>query len=467
MTDTVLTRDPATFSPIERSLLALISPEDHAEAVAAFIDTFTAHERADVLPYSWESLWARPSQLPPDHDDWDTWYIRAGRGAGKSRTLSETVRNRVSRGLSKAVTFIGPTAAEARDVMIEGPLSGLLAVHPPESRPLYEPSKRLLTWPNGAIGHIRSGEDPDALRGLQSDLVAGDEPSSWSYGEDAWNNAMLGNRLGNPKAILTGTPKRRRWLRVLARDTRTVLTEGSTYENISNLAPSFVRLVLDRYEGTRLGLQEIHGRELDDVEGAQWRTEWIVQNALPAVFTKVVIGWDPAVTSKDKSDAHGIVVAGKTANGDVFVIDDLTCKTSPVGAARICLAAAVKYGARTVVIEDNQGKDTWLSVWKEAGGGDHTDVRLSPVSASKSKEQRTIPAATAYERAAAPNPPFRIWHVKGLDLLEEMMTSWVFGEEKAGDGSPDRLDALVWVLHGLGIKAGGTGISRAGSLSAL
>lgn len=455
-------RDPSTFAPVER-LIANVPPEHHDAARAAFLDQFSVHERDDVLPYAWEAVWARPNQLLPA-GVWDTWMIRAGRGYGKTRTGSEAIRRRVCSGQSRAVTLVGPTAADARDVMIEGPDSGLLAVHPPQVRPDYEPSKRLLTWPNGAVGHVRSGEDPDSIRGLQSDTVWFDEPATMRYGEAAWDNAMLGNRIGrDPRSIVTGTPRPLPWLRKLEAQSSTVLSTGSTYENLSNLAPVFIRLILERYEGTRLGAQELHAAYLEDVEGALWTMTAIEAGRfarfdladrwrslavawatiatrfgrLPQTFNErrrwlTAVGVDPPGETAE----CGIVVAtgpdnGYAARDHAVVLDDRSLTGPPEVWGAAVVKAAHDHDADVVVVEANQGGDMVRSTIHNVD----PNLNIVKVRAKDSKAARAEPVSVLYAKGW-------VHHLGTFSELENQMISWVPAEGK----SPDRIDALVHVL---------------------
>jgi len=229
-----------------------------------FLEGLT-EEQANALLYEWE-YWARPEQLAPV-GDWGTWLVMAGRGFGKTRTGAEWIRDQIENHGAGRVALVAPTAADARDVMVEGE-SDLLSIFPKNKRPKYEPSKRRLTWPNGATGTTYSADEPERLRGPQHDRAWCDEIGSWRYPQ-AWSNLMLGLRIGDsPKVCVTATPRPTPLVREILKDRSTVKTGGSTYDNRANLAASFFDRTVAKYEGTRLGLQEIHAVLLEISEGA-------------------------------------------------------------------------------------------------------------------------------------------------------------------------------------------------------
>lgn len=416
-------RDISTLSMAER--LAL-SPADERRHLLSLY----SEQQLRALAYDW-LFWRRPSQAPPP-GAWLTWLVRAGRGYGKTRVGAETVRENVEKGLAGRVALLGPTAGDARDVMIEGE-SGLLSVFPKDRRPHYEPSKRRVTFSNGAIGTTFSADEPDRLRGPQHDLLWGDEPASWKRGKEAWDNASLGLRLGsNPRAILTGTPRPTAWLRELSKRKSTATTVGSTYENYANLAPTFVAEILERYEGTTLGRQELHAEWLDDVEGALW-VESVISAARVTQWERglrdlVVVGVDPPGETAE----CGIVVAGGPAKpvptSHVYVLDDMSVAGRPEAWGAQVVAAWKKHNADVVIVEANQGGDMVRAVVH------HVDPScpVKKIRAAVSKADRAEPVAALYERG-------RVHHVGYHTLLESQMVTWVPDESK----SPDRVDALV------------------------
>lgn len=414
----VLTRlvdmDPAT----RRSVVASLSDED-----------------ALSLEWDWEQ-WARPEQLPPS-GDWQTWLVLAGRGFGKTRCGAEWARAQISSGKCRRLALVGPTAADVRDVLVEGE-SGLMAVSPPWDKPVYEPTKRRVTWRNGAIATLYSADEPERLRGPQHDGAVCDELASWRYIDDAWNMLMFGLRLGmDPRVVVTTTPKPIRLVRELMTAPTTAVTRGSTYDNAANLAPAFLQKILTSYEGTRLGRQEIHAEILEDVPGALWKRADIDALRVRQVpdLTRIVVAVDPAVTSRDGSDETGIIVAGRSPDGHGYVLEDLSGRWSPDEWARRAVDAFKRHSADRIVAEVNQGGDL---VEKTIRTVDET-VPFKAVRATRGKVTRAEPVAALYEQG-------RIHHLGTFGALEDQQATYT---PEGYDGSPDRVDALVWAFSEL------------------
>jgi phage terminase large subunit-like protein len=383
---------------------------------------------------------ARPGQRPPA-GNWRTWLYKAGRGTGKSRAGVEWVRWQVEACNRRRLALVAPTAADARDVIVEGE-SGLLAVCPPWNRPLYEPSKRRLTWPNGAIATTYSADEPERLRGPQHDSAYCDEIGSWRY-PDAWDMLMFGLRLGDdPRVLVTATPRPTKLFRSILKAPTTVTTGGSTYENRDNLAPQFFEQIVARYEGTRLGRQEIEAELLEDVVGALWqldRIEALRLAELPPGVTlaRVVVAIDPATTSTEGSDETGIVVAAKGSDGRGYVLADRSLRGSPDAWARAAVDAAHEFRADRVVAEANNGGDMVELTLRTVD----RSLPYRKVWASRGKQTRAEPVAALYEQG-------RCHHLGAFPELEAQMTGWVPGQP-----SPDRMDALVWSLSELLVTA--------------
>jgi phage terminase large subunit-like protein len=318
-----------------------------------------AAQLADALENSWPAV-ARPNQLPPSGDWWQVWLLLAGRGFGKTRSLAEWVCDQAASGRAGRIALVAATAADARDVLVEGE-SGILAVAPPWCRPVYEPSKRRLTWPNDAIATTFSAEEPERLRGPQHDAAVCDELGAWSRPE-TWDMLQFGLRLGRqPRCLVATTPRPTKLIRELvAREGRdVVVTRGSTYENRGNLAPGFFDQVICKYEGTRLGRQELNAELLEDTPGALWNHGIIDaarQTAAPNLV-RVVVGIDPAATSGEDADETGIVVAGKDNQGHGYVLADASGKYQPIEWAKIAVAAYRAHHADRIVAETNNGGD--------------------------------------------------------------------------------------------------------------
>ena len=397
-----------------------------------------SRNQALQLKYEWRYR-ARDAQLPPP-GDWRVWLLLAGRGFGKTRTGAELVRSRMAARTARRIALVAPTAADARAVMVEGE-SGLLAIAPPGDRPLYEPSKRQLTWPNGAIATTYSADEPERLRGPQHDFAWCDELAAWRYPE-AWDMLMFGLRLGNdPRAVVTTTPRPTRLIRALLADPKVVATRGKTAENRANLAPAFLDQIVRRYEGTRLGRQELDAELLDDMPGALWRRGLIeaARASAPPQLSRVVVAIDPAATSGAQADETGIIVAGRDASGNGYVLADASGRYAPAEWAGVAVAAYRAHRADRIVAEVNNGGEMVEATLRMIEPG----VPFGAVRASRGKVARAEPVAALYERG-------RVRHLGAFPQLEDQMCAFTGDFDRAAAGySPDRVDALVWALTDL------------------
>ena len=392
-------------------------------------------------PAPWDFPHARADQHPP-RGAWLTWLLRGGRGSGKTRTGSEWTHRRTK--VSPRIAIVAPTGPDARDIMIEGE-SGLLATAPPGGMPQWEPSKRKLTWPNGALGSVYSGEEPDRLRGPEHYDCWIDEPAHTDLIEAVWDNLVLGLRLGPaPRICATTTPKPSPWIKALVKDPSTVSIVTSTYANLENLAPTWRAQVLARYEGTRKGRQELLGEILEDVEGAMWKPEMIEDHRIivgPIIsgvppLERIVVGADPAGTVSRRSDETGIIVAGRDEAGELYVLADHSGRYSPQGWATQIGVAYDGHDADRAVVEKNYGGDMVRTTLASV----RPDIAVTEVTSRRGKALRADPIAALYEQG-------RVHHVGVFNELEDQMTSWVLGEP-----SPDRLDALVHALTHLSVR---------------
>ncbi|PAY05450.1 ATP-binding protein [Bradyrhizobium sp. UFLA03-84] len=399
---------------------------------------------AAALQNNWR-LTARPEQLPPP-GDWNGWLLMAGRGFGKTRTGAEWVRECVEAKLARHIALVAPTAADARDVMVEGP-AGLLAVSSPWCRPTYEPSKRRLTWPNGAIASTFSSEEADRLRGPQHDLAWCDELGAWNSASAAWDMLMFGLRLGrHPRWLVTTTPKPIKLLRELLARQDVVTVRGSTFDNSANLAGPFLEAIRKRYEGTRLGRQELNAELLNDVPGALWQLEWLDRDRVskaPEDLCRIVVAVDPAVSNNEGSDETGIVVAALGQNGDGYVLADLSGRCAPHEWAAKAVTAYRQFKADRIVIEANQGG----AMAEETLRVQDRNASIKKVHASRGKVTRAEPVSALYEQR-------KVHHVGTFTALEDQLTSFTSDFDRSSAGfSPDRLDALVWALTELMVGA--------------
>jgi predicted phage terminase large subunit-like protein len=395
-----------------------------------------AAQLADALENSWPAV-ARPNQLRPPGDWWQIWLLLAGRGFGKTRTLAEWVCDQAASGQASRIALVAATAADARDVLVEGE-SGILAVAPPWCRPIYEPSKRRLTWPNGVIATTFSAEEPDRLRGPQHDAAVCDELASWSHPE-TWDMLQFGLRLGRkPRCLIATTPRPTKLLReLLAREGHdVVVTRGSSYDNKANLAPAFFAQIVKKYEGTRLGRQELNAELLEDTPGALWSQGLIDGTRISAApeLTRIVVAIDPAATSGEDADETGVVVVGQDKDGQGYVLADCSGRYTPIEWARIAISAYRTHHADRIVAERNNGGDMVEATLRMVD----QNVPVTTVWASRGKVTRAEPISALYEQG-------RMHHVGTFPQLEAQMTNFTsdFDREAAGY-SPDRLDAMVW-----------------------
>lgn len=397
------------------------------------------------LAHDWP-LWARPDQLPPQEDTWTVWLLLGGRGAGKTRAGAEWVRG-MALGLPpfaaapvERIALIGQTAQDARAVMVEG-VSGLLSVHPDRERPRYEKSRRRLIWPNGAIGELFSAEEPDSLRGPQFGAAWSDELAKWRYAQEAWDMLQFAMRLGaRPRQIVTTTPRPIPLIKELLASPRTVTSRMRTRDNEANLAATFLQNIVDKYQGTRLGRQELDGEMLDDRPDALWSRAGLDAVRVRAVpeLLRTVVAIDPPASSSAKADACGIIAAGLGADGRAYVLRDATVQgMGPLAWARRAVHAFHAAQADRVIVEVNQGGEMAEAVLRQIDA--HLPIRA--VRARRGKWSRAEPVAALYEQG-------RVSHVGALAELEDEMCD--FGTDGLSSGkSPDRVDALVWALTAL------------------
>jgi phage terminase large subunit-like protein len=395
-------------------------------------------------------MWGRPDQqMPPG--DWFVWLIMTGRGWGKNRTAVENI-SRMVRGPSPLIapkdapslmSFVADTAFDMRQYSVEGP-SGFLNVGPPAFRPRYHPGQMTLEWQNGCKALLFSAADPETTRGASGGFFWFDELAKAPRADDTWTNLLFGMREGNPRGIVTTTPRPVPIIKRLVRDKSTYVTVGSTWENRANLSEVYFEKVIAPLVGTRTGRQEIDAEILEDLPGALWTRAMIDQARTPVTppdFSRIVVAVDPSgarTISDVASSSIGIVVAARGIDGRGYVLADRSCKLPPAGWAKRAVDAYNEFGADRLVAERNFGgamvEHTILMT-------DQT-VRYREVVASRGKVQRAEPVASLYEQG-------RISHIgNDMTALEDQMCEMAT-DGFMGQGSPDRVDALVWSLSEL------------------
>ena len=377
---------------------------------------------------------------------WLTWLLIGGRGAGKTRAGAEWIRAQAL-GLPPfahqpvgRIALVGETDHDVREVMIEG-VSGLLAVHDRHERPQWISSRKRLQWPNGAVAYAFSADDPESLRGPQFGCAWSDEMAKWRYAEAAFDMLQFGLRLGSqPRQMITTTPRPTALLKKLMQDPANVVTRAPTRANAFNLAPNFLKTVMARYAGTRLGRQELDGEIIEDRPDALWSRALIESCRVAAApdMQRIVVAVDPPVSSSKTADACGIVAAGMATNGMIYVLaDDSIAGATPAAWATKAIALWRRVEADALIAEVNQGGEMVRAVINEVDAS----VPVISVRATRGKFVRAEPVATLYEQG-------RVKHAGLFPALEDELCDFGPGG-LSSSRSPDRLDAMVWAVTAL------------------
>ena len=392
--------------------------------------------------YQWANRQARPDQIPPE-GSWSIALYLSGRGWGKTRTGAEWIVWEALKRDKTRWAVVAATFSDVRDTCAEGE-SGLI--------PILRRYGVLKNY-NRSIGEIRltngsriklfSAAEPDRLRGPQFHGAWVDELASWQY-PDTWDQLQFGLRLGtHPQTVVTTTPRPVPVIRRLLEraDGSVITTRGSTFDNAANLAPSALAELRARYEGTRLGRQELYAELLLDVPGALWTLEMIDATRVqsPPDLVRVILAIDPAVTSGEDADETGIVVVAKGADGRGYLLADRSCRDTPSGWAHRAVAAYEEFRCDRVVAEKNQGGDLVEQTIRSVA----PNISYKGIIAKQGKRLRAEPIAALYEQG-------RISHVGRFDLLEDSLVSWT----PDSGTSPDRLDAMVHGFTELGLAKG-------------
>ena len=368
----------------------------------------------------------------------------AGRGFGKTRVGAENVIDYAVEHPECRIAVIAPTLGDVRATCFEGE-SGLLACLPGSYRDsCYNRTLLELRIPGGSLIKGFSSQEPDRLRGPQHHFAWCEEAAAWIYAQDTWDMLMFGLRLGDdPRTVITTTPKPVKLIRYLIANPHTHITRGTSYENRDNLAPAFFDEIIRKYEGTRLGRQELRAEVLDDVPGALWtrvRIDELRCSTMPALL-RVVVAIDPAMTCNEDSDETGLIAAGLGANGHGYVLSDGSMRDTPTRWATRAIEMLSEHRGDRIVGEVNNGGDLVETTLRTIS----QNVPYRSVHASRGKVKRAEPVAALYEQG-------KVHHVGSFETLEDQMCA--FTPEQVIKQSPDRADALVWALTELMIDGG-------------
>lgn len=417
----------------------------HHDSRQSLLEAVNRFGRSGLDPLVQRILCTHPFLIDARHTQaapwgrWRTWMFMGGRGAGKTRAGAEWVRWAALQARCGRIALVGPTFADVREVMIEGP-SGLRWTEPRrDKRPVYQPSRHRLEFPNGAVAYAFSAEDPDALRGPQFDAAWCDEIGAWQRGEAVWDMAQFGLRMGHaPRVVATTTPRAVPLVRRLLNDAQTVITRSAMADNVANLSSGFVAAMTEAYGGTRLGRQELDGEYMEDADGAMFLRSQIdgtrVQD-VPYPLDDIVVAVDPCATHGPKAHACGIVAAG-VKDGRAYVVGDASAAgLMPHDWAARAGALAEAAGASVILAEANQGGEMVRETLRAAGIT--LPVRL--VHARLGKRGRAGPVAALYQQG-------RVAHAGVFASLEDQMCQFT-GHDSAEPS--DRVDALVWALWAL------------------
>lgn len=437
-------------------------PEDEILAQLAMADPRNYVLLAAEARKRWR-MTARAEQLPPpsNPDKWGEWFFWtyvAGRGSGKTRSGGEHSWWEGALQPDQRIAVISPTRDDCRKVCFEGE-SGLMNIIPRELIKSYNRGGLELHLWNGSMLLGYSAEEPDRLRGPQHHGGWLDELAAWRYLEDTLDMFLFGLRLGKtPWAMATTTPRPIKRLKEILADPTTRISKSSTYANAKNLPKLFLDKIIQRFEGTRLGRQELNAEILDDVPGALWtRANLDAHRILPNRETLqvelpdmllVVVAVDPATADKSArpdTDEIGIVVVGLGTDGHAYLLADLSMQGSPNEWGEVAVQAFDDFHADHVVYESNQGGEmvrfTIVQCAKNMrleGKRTSDFVPTKDVWASRGKVTRAEPVSSLYEQG-------RVHHVGVFAKLEDQMCEFTpnFDRSKAGY-SPDRMDAVVW-----------------------
>lgn len=396
-----------------------------------------SEEEAAALLSHWP-LWRRPSQCPPP-GDWRGWLLMGGAGSGKTRPGSEWVWEKARAG-AKRLHLLGRTYADVRDTMIQGESGIQACARRGESAKFTQQTRSVTLQPYGTQCLLFTADEPEGLRGWQSEGGWADEVGTFRNGVYLWTLFEQRVRLGtHPQWVATTTGRNTELMRWLTTRPDVRITTATTFDNAENLPASFIELMRNRFKpGSPAYRREILGEIVDDVDGALWTSALIDSSRVPHApdsLARIVVAVDPAVSSKDNADTCGIVVVGVDRRGHAYVLEDASGRYKVSDWLQRVVGLYHKWKADRVVAEVNNGGDLVeisLRSFDKA-------IAYKAVSASRGKAIRAEPVVQLYERGM-------VHHVGETPALDAELTTWV-----QGDPSPGRLDALVWACYDLAL----------------
>lgn len=384
-----------------------------------------------------------PYQVPPT-GDWFIWLLMAGRGTGKTDAMANYVNDHVNgppcdRGVAGGhrIGIIAPTLGDAVGACVSGPTG--LKRHNPDVHLAHGIGGVHVLWPNGTEGHLFSADDERSVDRLRAGgnrcLDWWEEFAAWPKIEQAYDQALFGLRIGqHPHIVASTTPRPKKKLSEIMAEPTTVTVRASTRDN-PHLAPEVRERYESKYQGTRIGRQELDAELLTDTPGALWTVDLLDKHRVASYpdQARVVVAVDPSGGHGEDNDWQGIVVAGKGVDGRGYVLADRTCKLSPDGWGKRAVWAYVEFKADRLVYEQNFGGEMVEAVIRTAAQAMGVTVATKAVHASRGKAVRAEPIAALYEQG-------RISHVGNFPELEDELCTWT---PDSGQ-SPNRLDGAVW-----------------------
>lgn len=412
-------------------LLANLNDEDKNKFLLSL-----SNEEKKALLYNWQ-FWARPKQLAPPNNyvnhklGWKYWLILAGRFFGKTRLAAEMVKERAK--YVKRIALVAPKYSDVEKIMIYGE-SGIINLYPPSLRPKYVANKKTLYFKSGAIAEVLTGQEPESFRGGQYDFAWLDEAAAYDYLDEVWDLFVPSLRLGGSQCIITTTPKPKKVFFNLLENPRTVLTQGSSSENVKNIAAGVLEDVKFLYGDTDFAAQELEGQLLGESSDAIFKKAWLNNNRVltAPTFSKIIVAVDPSGSGKDTACECGIMVAGLGTDGKGYLIKDYSIRTSPENWIKIVQKAFIEHKANYVVYEANYGGGLVEAIFRTLNI--NIPKKAVHATAGKDKSTRAQPIAALTQKG-------QIRLIGNFPELEMQLTTWT-----RKDKSPDRMDSFVWAF---------------------